>query len=68
MTGQVMPMTDLSLIRRWYSVREVVGITGLSRDTVMRLCRKGKLKYARPSPRCIRIEAESLNQLMTVQN
>lgn len=61
-------MTDLALVRRWYSVREVTEITGMSRDTIMRLCRKGRLKYSRPSPRCTRIEAESLNHVMEILN
>ncbi|WP_368491455.1 helix-turn-helix domain-containing protein [Bifidobacterium tibiigranuli] len=56
------------MTRRWFSVREATEITGLSRDTIMRLCRQGRLKYSRPTPRSTRILAESLENLMRVLN
>lgn len=50
--------------RRYYTVREASDITGLSPDTLRRLMRQHRLEYCRPSPRCTRILASSLEQLM----
>ncbi|WP_368491392.1 helix-turn-helix domain-containing protein [Bifidobacterium tibiigranuli] len=61
-------MSGVPMTRRWFSVREATEITGLSRDTIMRLCRQGRLKYSRPTPRSTRILAESLENLMRVLN
>lgn len=50
---------------RMITVRQTSERLGLSRDSIRRLCNSGVLKKVTLSPRCVRIDLESIERLET---
>lgn len=48
---------------RMITVRQTAERLGLSRDSIRRLCNSGALKKITLSPRCVRIDLESIERL-----
>ncbi len=64
----VVPQGDGSFVikpgkpRQRLSVREAAQLAGCSRDGIYRLIEAGIIEYERPTPHCIRIFADSLQE------
>tara|TARA_R100000656_G_C3905005_1_gene119610 strand:+ start:131 stop:331 length:201 start_codon:yes stop_codon:yes gene_type:complete len=55
---------DHGEIGNLYTPSEVAKVLGVSYDTILSLCRKGKLKSIRIGPRLIRIKKSSVEELI----